>query len=175
MNVDSEEYQLPAEVQTPDPNGVVEKYSQSPPPPQSCQSVAPTALSPPPLPESSAQTPAPVPEPTPVGPYRPDYKPHLILSGHSRSISSVKFSPDGKMLASCGEWFVTCIAASVLTAIGSKLPINLLSCGMRKRAISFTHSKGIRRASRTSLGRAMASSSRPHLTTSRYGYGLWNL
>ena len=77
--------------------------SQSPPPPESRQSLAPTALSPAPLPDSLIHTPAPVPENRPQGPYRPNYKPDLILSGHSRSISSVKFSPDGSMLASCGE------------------------------------------------------------------------
>lgn len=32
----------------------------------------------------------------------PAYKTRLILSGHSRSISSIKFSADGKMLASAG-------------------------------------------------------------------------
>jgi WD40 repeat protein len=32
----------------------------------------------------------------------PNYKPQLILSGHKKSISSVKFSPDGSMLASAG-------------------------------------------------------------------------
>ena len=31
-----------------------------------------------------------------------NYKPHLILSGHNKSISSVKFSPDGNLLASAG-------------------------------------------------------------------------
>jgi WD40 repeat protein len=30
------------------------------------------------------------------------YKPHLILSGHNKAISSVKFSPDGNLLASAG-------------------------------------------------------------------------
>ncbi|OJT11824.1 WD repeat-containing protein 5 -like protein [Trametes pubescens] len=59
-----------------------------------------TALSPP-AQDSSAQTPMPVPEPKPESPYRPNYKPTLMLSGHSRSIASIKFSPDGKMLASC--------------------------------------------------------------------------
>jgi len=32
----------------------------------------------------------------------PNYKPQLILSGHKKSISSVKFSPDGNFLASAG-------------------------------------------------------------------------
>jgi WD40 repeat protein len=31
-----------------------------------------------------------------------NYKPHLILSGHKKPISSVKFSPDGNLLASAG-------------------------------------------------------------------------
>lgn len=31
-----------------------------------------------------------------------DYKLHMILSGHTASISSLKFSPNGSMLASAG-------------------------------------------------------------------------
>ncbi len=33
---------------------------------------------------------------------KPQYKLRNILSGHTRSISSLKFSPDGSMLASSG-------------------------------------------------------------------------
>lgn len=33
----------------------------------------------------------------------PNYKTRYIMSGHARSISAIKFSPDGTMLASCGE------------------------------------------------------------------------
>lgn len=32
----------------------------------------------------------------------PHYKTKYIMSGHARSISAIKFSPDGTMLASCG-------------------------------------------------------------------------
>ena len=109
MDVDAEDQKPPRESlepiphsePLPEPNGHDEPRSQSPP--QLRDSVSPTARSPPPVPESSAQTPAPNPEPKILGPYKPNYRPHLILSGHSRSVSSIKFSPDGTMLASCGE------------------------------------------------------------------------
>lgn len=34
---------------------------------------------------------------------RPNYEPRFMLSGHTMSVSSLKFSPDGAMLASAGE------------------------------------------------------------------------
>ena len=34
---------------------------------------------------------------------KPNYKCQHVLRGHTMSISSVKFSPDGLLLASCGE------------------------------------------------------------------------
>jgi WD40 repeat protein len=34
----------------------------------------------------------------------PNYKTKYIMSGHARSISAIKFSPDGTMLASCGKY-----------------------------------------------------------------------
>ena len=33
----------------------------------------------------------------------PSYRTKYIMSGHARSISAIKFNPDGTMLASCGE------------------------------------------------------------------------
>ncbi|KAL1751661.1 WD40-repeat-containing domain protein [Schizophyllum commune] len=41
------------------------------------------------------------PKPIPYDPNKPHYTTRYILTGHARSISAVKFSPDGKLLASC--------------------------------------------------------------------------
>lgn len=48
---------------------------------------------------SSANTTPAIPEPQST---RPNFKTRFILSGHTRGISAVKFSPDGSMLASSG-------------------------------------------------------------------------
>lgn len=57
----------------------------------------------------------------------PQYRTKYIMSGHSRSIASVKFSPDGTKLASCCEYF-PCVSLRLTYA--KKLLTSSSRCGM---------------------------------------------
>lgn len=70
------------------------------------------------VPEQQNAAPPPQPAPTPVraappppgtARERPNYELRQTMRGHKMSISAVKFSPDGQLLASCGPCASICM------------------------------------------------------------------
>jgi COMPASS component SWD3 len=82
-----------AESQTTEDDPQLPENSESAPVPS-----GPSGLSQPPKPAAPTQVPAAVLSIR----ERPHYEPRHVLRGHTKSISAVKFSPDGTLLASCG-------------------------------------------------------------------------
>lgn len=86
-----------------DVDGVVEpQKNMDVDPPQIFQATAPDVpRSPPPLEQPTDSVTVP----------KPNYKSRYLLSGHTMSISSLKFSPDGSKLASSGV--LACMLSSM--------------------------------------------------------------
>jgi WD40 repeat protein len=96
----------------------------------------------------------------------PNYKTKYILSGHRRSISSVKFNPAGTILASAGECFHQLEYCLKLRNIFvSQLQIKRSSCGIWRVRSSSRPWKATKREYLTLRGLVMETISHLHLTT----------
>lgn len=64
---------------------------------------------------------------------RSNYEPRFMLSGHTMSISSVKFSPDGSMLASAGEFRFLIVPMDFLVILVLFLSGVLMRKGLKRQ------------------------------------------
>jgi len=85
-----------------------------------------------PDPDRSERTPTPQPPPPPPKPERLNYKLRSVLKGHLRGVSQVKFSPDGRMIASGGEDCNSISISGILVLIRNR-------CRLRGQGLGHAH------------------------------------
>lgn len=107
---------------------------------------------------------------------RPNYKLRYMLSGHTRSVSSLKFSPDGSLLASSGVFAILRIHDGPDSfAFGErKAQTRLLNSGMLTQVKSCGPWRDMMRAFPMLHGRMTGRIWRLLLTTRQFGYGIWS-
>jgi len=90
-----------------------------------------------------ASSPVPSPDREPLRPPEVHYKPKLILRGHKRGVAAVKFSPDGKWVASCCTFSFSFLSAIYTDESACQLRMLHARFGMRTRANTNIHSRDI--------------------------------
>lgn len=127
------------------------------------------------LPENGHSPPAVISGAAAVSRSRPNYHARFILSGHTMSISALKFSADGSLLASSGA-STTSIQneLSDVFLYRSKPPTSWSKFGTHILAKFLKRMKVIMRVSTTLHGRPMETFLRLRRTTNRLLFGTWN-